>query len=367
MNMFQKIKVLVYFLFIGFSAISQRNSLVIFSASGNPFYLSINHHIINKVANANVKVFDIGTGWNLIEIKMPDIIKELTFKDSLLLNEQSKFLNKEFTYVLIEKENKLELQFKSVSDTSGPETPPVPQAPKEVIPLVDNSIYGILYQAIKNKPVFYNNYDKETSTCKNILTDKEITYAHNLFKKANDDEAKYRYLNQIIEFNCFTVKQIKELIEQISIDMDRLNASKKAYTHITDKENIALLLPLFKYPVMKETFTAFLKEQENILKQRSLQCKEPVNGAKFDEIFNKIKSTAYENEKLNIAKRLLADVCLSSSQVKKISELFTHDREKMEFMKCAFNVLTDKENAKTLAEEFQFNGTKDEFVKYISQ
>lgn len=365
--MFQINKALLYFLFIGFSALSQRNSLVIFSASGNPFYLSINHDSINKVADANVKVFDIETGWNMIEIKMPNKLKELTFKDSILLNANSKFLNKEFTYVLIENENKLELVFKSVSDTSGPELPPVPKAPKEIVPLEDNSIYGILYQAKKNKPVFYNNYDKETSTCKNNLTDKEINYANTLFKKANDDEAKYRYLNQIIEFNCFTVKQIKELIEQIAIDMDRLNASKKAYTHIIDKENIVLILPLFKYPVMKESFTTFLKDQENILKQKSLQCKEPINNNQFEVVFNKIKGTTYENEKLNVSKRLLVDVCLSSTQVKKISELFTHDREKLELMKYAFNVLTDKENANTLTEEFQFKGTKDEFLKYISQ
>lgn len=365
--MFQKIKVLLYFLFIGFIAIAQRNSLVIFSASGNPFYLLVNHDSINKIAGADVKIFDVRTGWSLIEIKMPVGNKDLIFKDSILLSDKSKFLNKEFTYALIESENKLELQFKSVSDTSGPEIPPVPKAPKEVIPLIDNSIYGNLYQAKNNKPLFYNNYDNETSTCKNNLSDKEIKYALNLFIKANDDEAKYRYLNQIIELNCFSVSQIKQLIEQITIDMDRLNASKKAYIHITDKENIALLLPLFTYPVMKESFMSFLKEQENIIKQKNLQCKEPVNDSKFESVFNKIKDTTYENEKLKISKKLLVDICLSSLQIKKISELFTHDREKLEFMKSAVNILTDKENANTLAEEFQFKGTKDEFLKYISQ
>lgn len=365
--MFQKNKVLLYFLFIGFSAISQRNSLVIFSASGNPFYLMVNHDSINKKADADIKVFDIKTGWNLIEIKMPKGNKDLIFKDSILLSDKSKFLNKEFTYALIENENKLDLQFKSVSDTSGPEIPLVPKAPKEVIPLIDNSIYGILYQAKNNKPVFYNNYDNETSTCKNNLSDKEIKYALNLFIKANDDEAKYRYLLQIIEFNCYTVSQIKQLIEQISIDIDKFIASKKAYIHVTDKENIALLLPVFKFPVVKESFISFLKEQENIIKQKNLQCKVPVNDTKFENVFNKIKDEAYENEKLKISKKLLIDVCLSSLQIKKISELFTHDREKLEFMKYALNILTDKENANTLAEEFQFNGTKDEFLNYISK
>jgi hypothetical protein len=34
-------------------------------------------------------------------------------------------------------------------------------------------------------------------------------------------------------------------------------------------------------------------------------------------------------------------------------------------MKSAYNTLVDKENAKNLAVEFQFQETRDEFIKYI--
>ncbi|MBL7934582.1 MAG: DUF4476 domain-containing protein [Bacteroidia bacterium] len=365
--MFQKLKVLFYFIFYGLSVQAQNNSLVIFSESGHPFYLSVNHEQINKTAQSNVKVFDLNIGWNLVDIKIPGIVKELQLKDSILLSSKSKFLNKEFTYVLIEKDEKLSLQFKSVSEKSGPETPPVPEAPKEVIPLVDNSVYGNLYQAVNNKPVFFNNYDKETASCKITLTDKDIKYALNLFKKANDNETAYRYLNQIIDFNCYSVMQLKELLENTPIDMDRLNSAKRAYTHIHDVQNISALYSIFRYPVMKETYVSYAKEQENILKQKSLQCKEPVNEATFTKLFNSIKSTAYENEKLKLSKKLLVDVCLSSAQIKSLSELIVHDREKMDFMKYACNVLTDKENVLSLADEFQFSSSKEEFIKYISQ
>lgn len=365
--MVQKIKVLIYFLFMGFYAFSQQNTLVIFSASGNPFYLSVNHQQINKMADANVKVFDLATGWNFIEIKMPSIIKELRFKDSILLSDKSKFLNKEFTYALIEKGEKLELEFKAVSEISGPETPPVPEAPKETAPLVDNNIYGILYQAVKNKPVFFKNYDTETSTCITALAEKEITYAKNLMAKVNDKESAYRYLTQIIELNCYNTLQLRELLETAPIDMDRLNSAKKAYSHVTDQQNINTILSVFKYPAMKESYLAFLREEENTIKQKNLNCKEPASEEKFYAIYTKIKNTPYENEKLNVSKKLLVDICLSSVQIKKISELYTHDREKLEYIKCACNILTDKENTKSLVDEFQFQGTKDEFLNYISK
>ncbi len=365
--MFQKIKVLFYLLFCGLSVQSQTNSLVIFSETGHPFFLSVNNEKINKTAQSDIKVYNLNTGWNLIEIKIPGIIKELRYKDSILLNEKTKFSNNEFTYVLIEKEDKLHLQFKSVSKQSGPETPIVPEAPKETVPLVDNSIYGNVYQSVKNKPVFFNNYDSITSTCKVDLTDKEIKYALNLMKKVNDSETAHRYLSKIISYNCYNTLQLKELLESTPIDMDRLNCAKQAYYHIKDKENINVILSVFRYPTMKESYVLFLKDEENIRKQKSMNCKEPVNDQKFNEIYLKIKNTSLENERLIVAKKVLVDVCLSSSQIRKISELYTHDREKIEYMKYALNVLTDKENINTLAEEFQYQGTKDEFLKYISK
>lgn len=365
--MVQKIKVLLYLLFCGLSVQSQNNALVIFSASGHPFYLSVNHEQINKTAQSNVKVFDIPAGWNLIEIKIPGFIKELRYKDSVLLKSNSKFSSKEFTYVLIEKEGKLSLQFKSVSKLSGPATPPVPDAPKEIAPLVDNSIYGNLYQAINNKPVFYVNYDTINSNCKYTLNDKEIKYALTLFKKANDPEAAFRYLTKIIDYNCYSVSQLRELLDATPIDMDKLNTAKKAYSHITDQQNISTLFTVFKYPTMKESYLSFIKEKENIIKQKSLNCKEPINESNFEILYAKIKNTPYENEKVIISKKLLIDVCLSSIQIKKISELFSHDREKLEFMKYAINVITDKENAALLAEEFQFPETKNDYLKYLSK
>jgi hypothetical protein len=97
-----------------------------------------------------------------------------------------------------------------------------------------------------------------------------------------------------------------------------------------------------------------------------MNCKMPLDDKKFESIYSRIKNTGYDNDRLIVSKKALADVCLSSIQIKKISELFTHDREKLEFIKYTFNVLTDKENAKLFAEEFQYQGTKDDYLKYIS-
>jgi hypothetical protein len=362
--MFQKIKVLLILLFYGLHAQSQSNTLVIFSASGNPFYLSVNREAINKNAESNVKVFDLAGGWNSIDIKVPGIMKELRFRDSILLSNKSKFSNKEFTYALVETNEKLELQFKGVSERSGPAAPPVPLAPKEASALVDSSTYGNVYKVERGKPVFFNNYN---AGCTVELTEKDIEYTIRLLNKSRSESDKVRDIKQLIDANCFKTYQLKQLMELAQIDLDRLNFAKQAYSHLTDKENANNLAAVLKYQSMKEAYLAFVKEQENLAKQKKMICTVPVSNEKFKEVFSKIKNSGYEFEQLATAKKMLFSTCISSEQAKTILVLFTHDRERLEFLQSAYIVMTDKENAKVLADELQFSETKKDFLNYISR
>ncbi len=348
-----------------FIAKSQTNSVVIFSEKGDPFYFILNGDSVNKTLQSNIKAFDLSPGWQHIEIKMVVSNTGIELKDSILLSERSKFLNKEFTYALVQNEGKLKLAFKSVSEISGPLTPPVPIAPKETKPLVDNSIYGNLYQVKNNKPTFFNNYDPETYSCKTALNDNDLKYALNFINKSNSESDKYKNIQLILSNNCYTCLQLKQLLELTNIDMDRLNLTKEYYEHITDKQNHNLISSAFQYASMKESFATFLKEQEGITKQKELNCSEPVSNSKFDEIYAKIKSAGYENDKLAAAKKSLSDNCLSTEQTAKIAQLFMHDRELLDFLKYSYEVITDKVNAKNLANELQYSGSKEEFLNFI--
>lgn len=362
-----KYLVLIIALHCRFLVSGQSGALVFVSETGNPFLLTVNYTAINKEAQSIVKAFDIGIGWQQIEVSTIINNSTLNLRDSIKINDKPQHLNKEFTYAVTLHEGKLKLDFKSVSELSGPETPTIPIAPKETVPLEDNSMYGNLYQAVNNKPVFFNNYNGETLSCKADLTDKEIQYALNLLNKCKDNITKFDYFSLIIEKNCFTTNQIKQLIELFSSDMDRMNLAKKSYMHLSDKQNATMLLPILKYQSMKESYSNYVKDEENVIKQKNLKCTTPIGDKQFNEIFTKIKNGGYEHEKVSTAKKQLVNACLSSVQIKNIATLFTHDRETIEFLKSAYNVMTDKENAKELANELQFKESKEEFLKYISQ
>ena len=366
--MFRKLGLVFLFTIFSIKISAQTNSLVVFSSNGSVFQLKVDNEIINKVKQSNVKAIDLSTGSHHLEISEFDDSGVVTvLKDSIFIGNELKYSNKEFTYVLESKDKKPFLVFKSISGQSGPSSPPIPEAPKEIIPLVDNSLYGNLYQAKNNIPVFFNHYDILNSSCEIKLSDMDLKYAVNLLKKCNDIETEFRYLNQIIKNNCLTSNQLKDLLALLTMDMDRLTIAKLAYSHLIDKENSKEILSVFKYPAMKESYVDFMKEQENKIKQKNLHCSEPMPDSKFGELLSKIKNTTHENEKYQLAKKLIVDVCISSMQIKQITPFFTHDRDKLDFLVSAHLVLTDKENAKLLISEFQSSEAKEEYLNLISK
>lgn len=362
--MLQKYILVVMSILSGFILRSQNNSLVIFSTNGTLFLLNVDGTAINTTPQCNVKAFDLSQGRHVIRISIPS--SAVTVKDSVVFVNEPKYLHKEFTYALTQTGKKLSLDFKSVSELSGPATPAVPEAPKEKAPVVDNSLYGHLYQAKNNKPVFFQNYNTETSSCTTALNEQDMAYALKLLKTVNDEERQMSYAKTIIQNNCYTVAQLQQLLLTFPAEMDRVSLAKPAYMHLSDKQNVSQLYPVFNYQTIKDSYTAYVQEQENLIKQKSLRCSQATDAAHFEQLYSKIKNGGYENEKLAVAKKSLAAVCLSTEQVQKIALIFVHDREKLECLKYAYPIIVDKEQAKKLAELFQFAENKQHFLNFIS-
>ena len=363
--MLQKYISLVIGIFYSSLLCSQYNSLVIFSASGDPFLLKVDQQVVNTIPQSNVKVFDLASGRHTIEIHLSP--GSLQLKDSVLFVDAPKYANKEFTYALVSSGKSLALQFKAVSDLSGPALPPVPEAPKETAPVIDNSIYGNLYQAKENKPVFFHNYDPKTSSCQTVLNDKDISYSLRLLKAVNDEERQMSYVKSIVQNNCYTTAQLQQLLLTFPSEMDRLEIAKPAYMHLTDRQNVSQLYPVFKYQSVKNNYSAFVEDQENLIKQVNLQCSQAIDNTRFEQLYSKIKSGGYENEKLSLLKKSLINICISTEQAQQLTLLFTHDREKLEFLKYAYPVIVDKDNGAKLAEQLQFTENRQEFLKFIAK
>jgi hypothetical protein len=347
------------------------NNLVVYSELGKVFTLYLNEEKINAQPQADVKAFNVTEGWKRLRIEYNDEKDKTILTDSINIKQYAKNEKAEFTYKVSDeiKNGKPhhKLIFVSQRDFSGPAEPKIPEAPKEIIPLVDSAIYGNLYRARNNKPVFFENYSSEKEGCGIILNDKDIQYALNLLSKTNDMEDHFRYLQKIIENNCYSAEQLIRLLNVLNIEMDKLKLAQKAHDHLTDIKNANTITKVFKYPTIKEEYEAFLKGLSIAEQQKKLNCAEPVSEDKFKEIFIAVKNVDNEYDKTKFAKKQLINNCFNCEQIGKLMNLFTHDRERLEFVQSSYNVVTDKVNFEKLGDIFQFSETKAEFLKNISK
>lgn len=357
-------KAFIYLLtFVTFSTLAQvvNNNIVIVSKSGKKFTLYVNEEKINADPEANVKAFNINEGWCKLKAELEN---GSVISDSVRIKAFPKNNHKEITYAL--DENKKKFAFISMSNMSAPKTPVVPEPPYRG-PVMDNTTYGHLYKTMNNKPVFFFNYNDSSKTCSVELDDKDIKIGISLINGANDVQNKYKFIEYSVDRNCYTVERISQILNLLDIELDKLKLAKRAYPHLTDKDNASKLKSVFKFKSVSEDFDLFLKEFANAQHQISLNCKESISEAQLQDVIARIKKGAYEPDRLDIAKQQVIDNCYTAAQIEKLIQLFSHDREKMELAKSAYAVTIDKDNYKKLVDNFQFSENKKDFLQFLEK
>jgi hypothetical protein len=342
------------------------NNLVIISESGQRFILYVNGEKINNEPQADVKAFNINEGWCKLKVEFEK--NNFVLSDSIHIKGFEKNNHKEITYSIKQHEGKPgKFKFVSIGEQSAPETPKVAEAPVDRGPVVDNTIYGNLYKANENKPVFYRNYIDSSRSCNVDLNDTDIKHLFNLVTKSNDIQNRYNYVESTVDKNCYTSAQLSKILSLLEVELDKLKLVKRGYWHLKDKNNAPQIATVFNFKGMKEDYLLFLKEVANSEHQKNLHCTVAISNEGLTDIISSIKKIQYENEKIKTAKDKVVNNCLNTQQVQSLLELFSHDREKMELVKSAYAVTVDKENYKILVENFMFSENKKEFLQFISK
>ena len=95
-------------------------------------------------------------------------------------------------------------------------------------------------------------------------------------------------------------------------------------------------------------------------------CPWPANQADFQSMKQSIASKTFEDTKLQVAKQILNNNCLTSSQVKEIMMIFTFEDSKINFAKYAYGYTFDIGNYYKVNDAFTFSSSIDELNDYIS-
>lgn len=343
--------------------------IVVISPTGKKITLYVNDNKVNNEPQAIVKVFDISEGWCKLKAEFSD--ENCAVIDSIRIKPIEKYNGKEITlsisesFVCGKKAGKFE--FISIGEKSGPKQPIVPELPVYLSAITENAVFGNIFQIKNNQPDYFKNFDSIAGKCGTSLNEKDIEYHVNLLLKTNDFSNRYKYTEKAVLYNCYSVTILTKLLNTLEIEMDKLKLAKRAYNHLTDKENSKLLGSAFKFKSMAEDYSDFLKGLAATEFQKNLVCDKAINDAEFITLYQSIVQVKYEYDKIVVAQKAVQKKCLSSAQAKKLVDIFSHDREKLELAKSAYISITDKENYKLLADCFLFSENRKDFLNYISK
>ncbi len=95
-------------------------------------------------------------------------------------------------------------------------------------------------------------------------------------------------------------------------------------------------------------------------------CPIPMAPNEFSDIKSSISSKTFEDTRMTIAKQVLNDRCIMSSQVRDIMMLFTFEDNRLEFAKYAYDRTYDIGNYFKVNDAFTFETSIDELNGYIN-
>lgn len=95
-------------------------------------------------------------------------------------------------------------------------------------------------------------------------------------------------------------------------------------------------------------------------------CAMPMSGNDFQKLKSTIDSKSFEDSKLTIAKQVLNNNCLRTSQVKEIMLLFSFEASRLDFAKYAYGYTYDIGNYFQVNDAFTFESSITDLNNYIS-
>lgn len=95
-------------------------------------------------------------------------------------------------------------------------------------------------------------------------------------------------------------------------------------------------------------------------------CPVPMSPMDFKDLKSTISSKTFEDSKMTIAKQVLQNNCLLTSQVKDLMGLFTFEGTKLDFAKYAYDYTYDVGNYYKVNDQFTFESSIEELNEYIS-
>jgi hypothetical protein len=96
-------------------------------------------------------------------------------------------------------------------------------------------------------------------------------------------------------------------------------------------------------------------------------CSSPMSSGDFANAKSSIQKQSFAETQYKTAQQITRNNCLSVAQVKEIIQLFSFERNRLDFAKFAYDFTTDKKNYYMVNDVFSFSSSVDELNDFIDK
>ncbi len=206
------------------------------------------------------------------------------------------------------------------------------------------------------------------------------------------ENTRLQVAKQITSTNCLTVSQIMEVCKQFTFENNRLDYAKFAYDYVYDVNNYFRVGTLF-------TFNSNVADLTNYIGNRprgnsnnynsndynappaygnpapppsyvpgyngTIGCPAPMDNGGFDNAMRTIKSSSFDNTRLQVAKQISDSNCFTAAQVREVCKIFSFENNRLDFAKYAYAHTYDINNYHLVNNVFDFDASRRNLTDFI--
>lgn len=241
--------------------------------------------------------------------------------------------------------------------------------------------------------VFASNFGMAQRKCTVAMSEADFSTSKRAIASVSSMVQRMNRCQTLVQSNCLSVSQLKDLLEFFPEDADRLQLSQAALPNITNRADVYEVMNSFAY------FSTAFKFYE-LIGAKPLEVQTPVqpaqpaarpqlefpplnypsaetyNGKKNCAVFlsdadfvflaQKIVETRDENHKFALAKDIATKNCLSTAQGMKLASLLKLEKDRLDLLKGLMPTVYDEGNFSQAVALFAHQPNRQEFSSFVA-
>ncbi len=196
------------------------------------------------------------------------------------------------------------------------------------------------------------------------LTDEKFRIIYNEVLSEPGSSDKNYYLQNFFskDFNYYTSSQAKQFIQLITTETERFELAKIAYRGITDRENYGEVYQLLSNSSNRTALLAYIRSYDNE------NARQAMSVTDFNTLYQSVYNQTNNSSRYYAINNALIKTgnYFTVSQTKQLIQLVNEENSRLQLLKNAYKVLTDRANYSQLNDLLSSSASRNEFNSYVA-